>query len=195
MGCRVLRLWQVSGPAGRLAGLRWMWIWPEVFKQVRVESVAGGELVVPAARTLDDVREVVYVPRRRAVRRPAVSGDPASKTSQGTHDVKPRSASRTTASADHALSVHVGTSPSWSVFSSLPQALARSIRKGTRRGQVDIINVHGGAIALGHPIGMSGARIALHLALELKRRGSGVGAAALCGGGGQGDALILHVSS
>ena len=49
------------------------------------------------------------------------------------------------------------------------------------------------AIALGHPIGMSGARIVLHLALELKRRGGGVGAAALCGGGGQGDALILHV--
>ncbi|MCU1461608.1 MAG: thiolase, partial [Acidimicrobiales bacterium] len=49
----------------------------------------------------------------------------------------------------------------------------------------DVVNVNGGAIALGHPIGMSGARIALHLALELKRRGGGVGAAALCGGGGQ----------
>jgi acetyl-CoA C-acetyltransferase len=55
------------------------------------------------------------------------------------------------------------------------------------------VNVNGGAIALGHPIGMSGARIALHLALELGRRGGGVGAAALCGGGGQGDALILRV--
>jgi acetyl-CoA C-acetyltransferase len=57
----------------------------------------------------------------------------------------------------------------------------------------DKVNVNGGAIALGHPVGMSGARIALHLALELKRRGGGTGAAALCGGGGQGDALILHV--
>jgi acetyl-CoA C-acetyltransferase len=57
----------------------------------------------------------------------------------------------------------------------------------------DIVNVNGGAIALGHPIGMSGARLALTLALELKRRGGGTGAAALCGGGGQGDALILHV--
>jgi len=56
-----------------------------------------------------------------------------------------------------------------------------------------IVNVNGGAIALGHPIGASGARIALHLALELGRRGGGVGAAALCGGGGQGDALILRV--
>ncbi|HEY5853480.1 MAG TPA: acetyl-CoA C-acetyltransferase [Aldersonia sp.] len=55
------------------------------------------------------------------------------------------------------------------------------------------VNVNGGAISLGHPIGASGARIALHLALELQRRGGGVGAAALCGGGGQGDALILRV--
>jgi acetyl-CoA C-acetyltransferase len=57
----------------------------------------------------------------------------------------------------------------------------------------DKVNVNGGAIALGHPIGMSGARIALHLALELKRRGGGVGAAGLCGGGGQGDGLIIRV--
>jgi len=55
------------------------------------------------------------------------------------------------------------------------------------------VNVDGGAIALGHPIGMSGARLVLHLALELKRRGGGLGAAGLCGGGGQGDALLLHV--
>jgi acetyl-CoA C-acetyltransferase len=57
----------------------------------------------------------------------------------------------------------------------------------------EIVNVDGGAISLGHPIGMSGARIALHLAFELRRRGGGTGAAALCGGGGQGDALILKV--
>ncbi|MFI0367639.1 acetyl-CoA C-acetyltransferase [Actinomadura sp. 1N219] len=55
------------------------------------------------------------------------------------------------------------------------------------------VNVNGGAIALGHPVGMSGARIVLSLAYELKRRGGGVGAAGLCGGGGQGDALILRV--
>ncbi|MCE5292148.1 MAG: acetyl-CoA C-acetyltransferase [Nocardiaceae bacterium] len=55
------------------------------------------------------------------------------------------------------------------------------------------VNVNGGAIAIGHPLGMSGARITLHLALELQRRGGGVGAAALCGGGGQGDALIIKV--
>jgi acetyl-CoA C-acetyltransferase len=54
------------------------------------------------------------------------------------------------------------------------------------------VNINGGAIAIGHPIGMSGARIALHVALELARRGSGYGVAALCGAGGQGDALILR---
>ena len=55
----------------------------------------------------------------------------------------------------------------------------------------DVVNVHGGAIALGHPIGASGARLALHAALELSRRGSGRAAVALCGGGGQGEALLL----
>ncbi len=57
----------------------------------------------------------------------------------------------------------------------------------------DKVNVNGGAIAVGHPIGMSGARIVLHLALELRRRGGGLGAAALCGGGGMGDALLVRV--
>jgi len=55
----------------------------------------------------------------------------------------------------------------------------------------DIVNVNGGAIALGHPVGMSGTRVALTLLLELARRGGGQGAAALCGGGGQGDAMLV----
>jgi len=55
----------------------------------------------------------------------------------------------------------------------------------------DIVNVNGGAIALGHPIGMSGNRLALTLLHELQRRGGGIGAAGLCGGGGQGDAIVL----
>jgi len=58
----------------------------------------------------------------------------------------------------------------------------------------EIVNVNGGAIALGHPIGMSGNRLALTLLYELRRRGGGLGAAALCGGGGQGDALIVQVT-
>ena len=57
----------------------------------------------------------------------------------------------------------------------------------------DVVNVNGGAIALGHPIGMSGARLVITLAYELKRRGGGIGVAALCGGGGQGDALVIKV--
>ncbi len=73
-------------------------------------------------------------------------------------------------------------------FAAVGIVSARALGVGEER-----VNVNGGAIALGHPIGMSGARLGLHLALELKRRGGGIGAAALCGGGGQGDALILHV--
>jgi acetyl-CoA C-acetyltransferase len=59
----------------------------------------------------------------------------------------------------------------------------------------ETVNVNGGAIALGHPVGASGARLALHLALELRRRGGGLGAAGLCGGGGQGEALLLRVNT
>ncbi|HEY3510189.1 MAG TPA: acetyl-CoA C-acetyltransferase [Kribbella sp.] len=73
-------------------------------------------------------------------------------------------------------------------FAAVGIASARELQVGD-----DKVNVNGGAIALGHPIGMSGARLVLHLALELGRRGGGVGAAALCGGGGQGDALIVRV--
>jgi len=59
----------------------------------------------------------------------------------------------------------------------------------------EVVNVNGGAIALGHPIGMSGNRLALTILHELRRRGGGIGAAALCGGGGQGDALIVKSAS
>ena len=75
------------------------------------------------------------------------------------------------------------------------EAFAQVVIQSMRELKVDddIVNVNGGAIALGHPIGMSGARLVLTLALELRRRGGGVGAAGLCGGGGQGDALIIKV--
>jgi len=74
------------------------------------------------------------------------------------------------------------------------EAFAAVALASTRELGVDPqkVNVNGGAIAVGHPIGMSGARITLHVALELARRGSGYGVAALCGAGGQGDALILR---
>ncbi|AGZ45696.1 acyltransferase [Actinoplanes friuliensis DSM 7358] len=75
------------------------------------------------------------------------------------------------------------------------EAFAQVVLHSMRELKVseEIVNVNGGAIALGHPIGMSGARLVLTLALELKRRGGGLGAAALCGGGGQGDALLIKV--
>jgi len=72
-------------------------------------------------------------------------------------------------------------------FAAVGIASARDLGIG-----MDVVNVNGGAIALGHPIGMSGNRLALTLLHELKRRGGGTGAAALCGGGGQGDAILVR---
>src|SRR5438128_5422531 len=73
-------------------------------------------------------------------------------------------------------------------FASVAIQSARELGVGDEK-----VNVNGGAVALGHPIGASGVRLALTLAYELRRRGGGVGAAALCGGGGQGEALFVRV--
>ena len=73
-------------------------------------------------------------------------------------------------------------------FASVAIQSARELGVGDEK-----VNVNGGAVALGHPIGASGARLALTLAYELRRRGGGTGAAALCGGGGQGEALFVRV--
>jgi acetyl-CoA C-acetyltransferase len=88
-----------------------------------------------------------------------------------------------------------GISPAELDLVEINEAFAAVGVASTRKLGIDPekVNVNGGAIAIGHPLGMSGARILLHLVLELKRRGGGVGAAALCGGGGQGDALIVRV--
>jgi acetyl-CoA C-acetyltransferase len=77
------------------------------------------------------------------------------------------------------------------------EAFAGVAVQSTRELGLDegIVNVNGGAVALGHPIGASGARLVLSLVLELRRRGGGLGAAALCGGGGQGDALLVRVAA
>jgi acetyl-CoA C-acetyltransferase len=77
------------------------------------------------------------------------------------------------------------------------EAFAAVALRSTRELELDedIVNVNGGAVALGHPIGASGTRVVLTLAMELRRRGGGLGAAALCGGGGQGDALLLRVDA
>jgi acetyl-CoA C-acetyltransferase len=77
------------------------------------------------------------------------------------------------------------------------EAFAAVAIQSTRELKVDPekVNVNGGAIALGHPIGMSGARLVVHLVHELRRRGGGTGVAGLCGGGGQGDALVVRVDN
>jgi acetyl-CoA C-acetyltransferase len=77
------------------------------------------------------------------------------------------------------------------------EAFAAVAWRSTRELELDeaIVNVNGGAVALGHPIGASGTRVVLTLAMELRRRGGGLGAAALCGGGGQGDALLIRVEA
>jgi acetyl-CoA C-acetyltransferase len=77
------------------------------------------------------------------------------------------------------------------------EAFAAVALRSTRELELDegIVNVNGGAVALGHPIGASGTRVVLTLAMELRRRGGGLGAAALCGGGGQGDALLVRVDA
>ena len=79
-------------------------------------------------------------------------------------------------------------------FLEINEAFAAVAVQSVRDLGVDhaIVNINGGAIALGHPIGASGARLTLHAVLELNRRGIGKAALALCGGGGQGEALILH---
>jgi acetyl-CoA C-acetyltransferase len=76
------------------------------------------------------------------------------------------------------------------------EAFAAVALHATRMLEVDegIVNVNGGAVALGHPIGASGTRIVLTLALEMRRRGVALGGAAICGGGGQGDALVLRAA-
>jgi acetyl-CoA C-acetyltransferase len=97
------------------------------------------------------------------------------------------------ANAIRAACEKAGISPADLDLVEINEAFAAVGIASTRDLKIDpeLVNVNGGAIALGHPIGMSGARLALTLALELRRRGGGTGAAALCGGGGQGEALLL----
>ncbi|MCM3555006.1 acetyl-CoA C-acyltransferase [Janibacter melonis] len=101
------------------------------------------------------------------------------------------------ANAIEAACAKEGISPADLQLVEINEAFAAVGIASTKQLGIDpeIVNVNGGAIAMGHPLGMSGARVVLTLAHELKRRGGGVGAAALCGGGGQGDALVLRVPS
>jgi acetyl-CoA C-acetyltransferase len=90
-----------------------------------------------------------------------------------------------------------GLSPADLDLVEINEAFAAVALRSTRELELDeaIVNVNGGAVALGHPIGASGTRVVLTLAMELRRRGGGLGAAALCGGGGQGDALLVRVEA
>ena len=89
-----------------------------------------------------------------------------------------------------------GLSPSEVDLYEINEAFAAVAIQSMRELEIDAsnVNVNGGAISMGHPVGASGARLALHLALELGRRGGGLGAAGLCGGGGQGEGLLLRVA-
>lgn len=88
----------------------------------------------------------------------------------------------------------IGKAPGSFDLYEINEAFASVAIQSARELEIDQsrVNPNGGAIALGHPIGMSGARLVLSLAMELRRRGGGFGAAALCGGGGQGDALLIE---
>ena len=90
-----------------------------------------------------------------------------------------------------------GVAPAELDLVEINEAFAAVALRSTRELGLDeaIVNVNGGAVALGHPIGASGTRVVLTLAMELRRRGGGLGAAALCGGGGQGDALLVRVDA
>lgn len=102
---------------------------------------------------------------------------------------------RQPSAAIRAACTRAGLSPAQLDLLEINEAFAAIVVASARDLDVPLerVNVNGGAIALGHPIGMSGARLVLTLALELGRRGGGFGAAGLCGGGGQGSALIVKV--
>jgi acetyl-CoA C-acetyltransferase len=166
----------------------------ETLARLRPAFAADGTITAGSASQISDgACAVVVMSRAAAERRGApvlaeighhgvVAGPDASLQSQPANATK------------KALS-RAGLSPAALDLVEINEAFASVGIQSTRELGIDPakVNVNGGAIALGHPIGASGARLALTLALELRRRGGGIGAAALCGGGGQGDALILRV--
>jgi acetyl-CoA C-acetyltransferase len=146
-----------------------------------------------ASQLSDGAAAVVVTSRERA----AAAGLPvlASIIAYGTvagPDTSPHSQpSRAIADACR----RAGVTPADLDLVEINEAFAAVALRSTQELELDegIVNVNGGAVALGHPIGASGARVVLTLAMELRRRGGGLGAAALCGGGGQGDALLVRV--
>lgn len=166
----------------------------EILAKLRPAFVPDGTITAGTAPPISDGAAAVVVARREVAERlgldwlaeigahGSVAGPDNSLHSQ------PANAIRAALDKD-------GLTPAGLDLIEINEAFAAVVIQSTRELGVDpaVVNVNGGAIALGHPIGMSGARLALTLALELRRRGGGVGVAGLCGGGGQGDALVLRV--
>jgi acetyl-CoA C-acetyltransferase len=166
----------------------------ETLAKLRPAFAPDGTITAGSASQISDGACAVVVMSREAAERHGatvlaeighhgvVAGPDASLQSQPANAIK-KAAGR------------AGVDPASFDLVEINEAFASVAIQSTRELRVDVdrVNVNGGAIALGHPIGASGARLALTLALELRRRGGGTGVAALCGGGGQGDALILRV--
>ena len=152
-----------------------------------------GTITAGSASQISDGAAAVIVMSKAKAEELGWSGSPRSAPGRSPGRIRPCRTSRPTRSSPRAP--RRASTPAELDLIEINEAFAAVGVSSTRKLGFDPekVNVNGGAIAIGHPLGMSGARILLHLALELKRRGGGVGAAALCGGGGQGDALIIRV--
>jgi acetyl-CoA C-acetyltransferase len=159
---------------------------------------AEGTITAGSASPISDGAAAVVVASREAAERlglpvlaeigahASVAGPDSSLQLQPAHAITRACARQQLAVADLDL-IEINEA-----FAAVGVASARAL--GLSAAELDAkVNVNGGSVALGHPIGASGARLALTLAVELRRRGGGVGVAALCGGGGQGEALVLTV--
>jgi acetyl-CoA C-acetyltransferase len=168
---------------------------PETLAKLRPAFAADGTVTAGSSSQISDgAAAVVVMSRAKAEELGApvlaeigahgvVAGPDASLLSQPSNAIA-KALSREGLSADQVDLFEINEA-----FASVAIQSMRDLDVGA-----DVVNVNGGAISMGHPVGASGARIALHLVLELKRRGGGVGAAGLCGGGGQGEALVLRVA-
>jgi acetyl-CoA C-acetyltransferase len=169
---------------------------PEVLGRLRPSFAADGTITAGNASQISDGAAAVVVTsaeRAAAEGLPVLASIVAYGTVAGPDPSLHSQPSRAIQDACDRAGVAVGDLD----LVEINEAFAGVAVQSTRDLHLDpkIVNVNGGAVALGHPIGASGARLALTLALELRRRGGGLGAAALCGGGGQGDALLLRVAA
>jgi acetyl-CoA C-acetyltransferase len=167
---------------------------PESLGRLRPAFAPDGTITAGSASPLSDGAAAVLVMRREIAQRHGLSWL-AEIGAHGNVAGPDSSLHAQPANAIRQALDKQGLTPADLDLVEINEAFAQVVIASTRQLEVDpaIVNVNGGAIALGHPIGMSGARLALTLAMELRRRGGGLGVAGLCGGGGQGDALVLRV--